>query len=329
MYEIVLGGWGNTKVCVRDRRQGPCLAQAAVPGIMEGLDTAVHVNLQREGDQLIITGSSMSAALTWKRYGSIQGAKYVGVMTGWGSAGEWDVCLPELPPPTHCGHVADTPNNKEYHLVGTLPNPDDDWTIDLHVKATNDAHVGLSKDSSFLTGANQMYEIVLGGWGNTKVCVRDRRQGPCLAQAAVPGIMEGLDTAVHVNLQREGDQLIITGSSMSAALTWKGYGSIQGAKYVGVMTGWGSAGEWDVCFPQLPPPTRCGHVADTPNNKEYHLVGTLPNPDDDWTIDLHVKATNDAHVGLSKDSSFLTGANQMYEIVLGGWGNTKVCVRDR
>merc|ERR1711998_421440 len=120
------------------------------------------------------------------------------------------------------------------------------------IRAANDAHVAISNDPSFPRGGGKVYEIVLGGWGNTVVCVREEQQGGCVAQQNVP-IMQGYDTSAHVTIARTGSDLTIarTGSDGATAhsLTYSSFGGISGTKYVGIMTGWGSTGSWDVCLP--------------------------------------------------------------------------------
>merc|ERR1712086_193437 len=136
-------------------------------------------------------------------------------------------------------------NQGPYQLVGELPDGDD-WEIEMDVKAKNDAHIGFSKTSNFPKGNNKMYELVLGGWGNSRVCLRQHQQGNCAANTN-QRIMQGYGTAAKVKIARSGNTMTISGGAMGSPLVYNNYGAISDAKYVGIMTGWGSTGTWDIC----------------------------------------------------------------------------------
>jgi len=140
-----------------------------------------------------------------------------------------------------------TGNDKKYKLAGEIPGDvNGDWEFELDVSAKNDAHVAISTSSDFPMGDNKMYELVLGGWGNSRVCIRKQQQGKCSANENTK-ILQGYNTQSKLIFKRTGSTLSISGGAMKDPLVWNDYGTIKDAKYIGIMTGWGSTGTWNVC----------------------------------------------------------------------------------
>jgi len=60
--------------------------------------------------------------------------------------------------------------------------------LDFEVKAQHDAHVAFTSGPSDDT---PLYEIFLGGWGNSKCALRLNKEKPDVAEAAVEGAVNG------------------------------------------------------------------------------------------------------------------------------------------
>ena len=69
-----------------------------------------------------------------------------------------------------------------YHLVVANKN-----SLMFSLKACSDGHVGLSEIPG-LSSLN-MYEVVIGGWTNTKSVIRRARQGKIEVEAQTPDIL--------------------------------------------------------------------------------------------------------------------------------------------
>ena len=111
--------------------------------------------------------------------------------------------------------------------------------------ATNDAHIGLFVEPSLEAS---MYEIVLGGWGNTKSAIRKSSQGSNVVE--VDGAICDPDEYVTVTVS------IVNGDTIRVALgddpnanifmTWEDPVPHWKVNYIAVMTGWGSTGLWQL-----------------------------------------------------------------------------------
>ncbi|XP_013382094.1 uncharacterized protein 5 [Lingula anatina] len=81
-----------------------------------------------------------------------------------------------------------SPNKYNYKVVKYI-GANDTW-VPFVVRSCGDVHIALhptkNVSSKFQTEA---YEIVLGGWGDQKSCIRKKLQGSCLASAKTPGIV--------------------------------------------------------------------------------------------------------------------------------------------
>lgn len=64
--------------------------------------------------------------------------------------------------------------------------PNSSGLVQFRVRAPNDAHIALSPAAS---EATPMYEVFIGGWGNSKSCIRKNRTKPDVAEASTPGYL--------------------------------------------------------------------------------------------------------------------------------------------
>lgn len=64
--------------------------------------------------------------------------------------------------------------------------PNSSGIVQFRVKAANDAHIALSTAAAEV---DPMYEVYIGGWGNTKSIIRKNRSKPDVAEVPTPGIL--------------------------------------------------------------------------------------------------------------------------------------------
>ncbi|XP_076667444.1 uncharacterized protein LOC143368523 isoform X4 [Andrena cerasifolii] len=124
--------------------------------------------------------------------------------------------------------------------------------LQFRVKAGNDAHVALT------TGPQEgdpMYEVFIGGWGNSKSVIRKNRTKPDVAESETPGILSADQSRGFWIRWSDGVLSVGKEGEPSAFLTYADPDPF-GIGYFGVCTGWGSSGEWLIedTNPSAPPP---------------------------------------------------------------------------
>lgn len=147
----------------------------------------------------------------------------------------------------HCQKGKDlvqTPNEYLYKDLTDL-----DLSIDLlqsvvfYVRACNDAHIGLFK-SRPSPKINSFYEIVIGGWGNTKSVIRDRRQRK--PKVEHNGNMLNCNVYRQFWISWQGQRLKV---GQGNELYKKTFMELNmrfnyDVRYVAITTGFGSEGNW-------------------------------------------------------------------------------------
>ena len=129
--------------------------------------------------------------------------------------------------------------NYESSLFKTLK---EDKAIVFTVRAKNDAHLGFFSESQ-----EKFYEIVIGGWSNTKSVIRRIIPFPVVDydEIATPNILNANEDRPFWADARNG--LIRFGSGHvignDIILSWQDNQPLN-PSYVGFMTGWGSSGIW-------------------------------------------------------------------------------------
>ena len=113
------------------------------------------------------------------------------------------------------------------------------------VQAGNDAHVGFFSDAA---DSGEVYEIVISGWGNQQSVIRECNQCPNQVTVATPGLLDGNSPTSFWADAVDGLVRLGTGSDVgeNTLMQWQDPAHHE-AVYVGVMTGWGSDGQWNVC----------------------------------------------------------------------------------
>ncbi|KDR23720.1 C3 and PZP-like alpha-2-macroglobulin domain-containing protein 8 [Zootermopsis nevadensis] len=225
MYEIFIGGWGNSKTAIRRNRQKPDKALADTPDILSDAEyrgfwirwTGGSVAVGKEGE--------VTPFATWDDPEPF-GIGYYGICTGWGASGSWLI---------EGGAEITTVDNLEYSY-----RPVPEGALHIEVRAPSNAHIAL-------TSANHetepMYEILLGGWENTASVIRYNRQKPDKVRVDTPGLLTNSDYSRffiewkngHLKVKKNGSVLI----------EWQDPSPF-GISHFGVRTAWGAQGHWRV-----------------------------------------------------------------------------------
>jgi hypothetical protein len=177
MYEIVIGGWGNTKTVIRKQSQGPELCSANKGIALPDTRSTFAVALDETNGKIVVSQNN-NVILECKDPKFPKKLKYYDFST-WNKPIRYWLSDPNtqgLPPVTQCIQVNYGAQFGKY--LTWRPN----WniaekgvrTIKFDAQANNDIHVSFSNS---LGTTVPMYEIVIGGWGNTKSVVRRQSQG--------------------------------------------------------------------------------------------------------------------------------------------------------
>ncbi|XP_046325976.2 uncharacterized protein LOC124110679 [Haliotis rufescens] len=247
MYEIVLGGFSNTRSIIRNSRQGTNRVETFHSPLSSTEFRDFWISW--EGGVISVgTGTTVGAGqfMTWTDPAPYD-VNYLAVTTGFGSSGSWqfdsDGGMSSRAP---VAGVA-TDNVYQYKSVTTrgvrltqrrncIP------ALVFWLRASNDAHIALVANDGDTD--NNMYEIVIGGLSNTKSVIRESKQGTNEA------------FALHKPLSP--DQHLPFWISYDNGLVAVGYGVTVGRRefmswtdatpnnvgYVSITTGFGSDGHW-------------------------------------------------------------------------------------
>ena len=151
--------------------------------------------------------------------------------------------------------------------------------VHFTVRAPNDAHIGFFSDRK---ATDELYEVVLSGWGNTQSVIRESSQGANQVVHRTPGLLSRsvekqfwASAEGGLVLVGEGDEL-----GKRVLMKWQDPNPHE-AVFVGVMTGWGATGVWSVCFDgsaDAAAPGQCKNAYDE---------GSLPPPWADFVSCSH------------------------------------------
>ncbi|XP_033127356.1 uncharacterized protein LOC117125080 [Anneissia japonica] len=303
MYEIVIGGWGDTKSVIRRCKQ--CANLVSYDRSSGFLDQNEYRRfwIQFVDGEIAVGYIGEVAFMTYQDPNPLD-ISYVGYSTGWGSSGSFQFC------DIDCTYSS---TDLQYKYRYNLPRvPNTVGRFEFSVKASNDVHIALSAQRRDL---NAMYEIVIGGWSDTKSVIRRCKQcGNLASHDRRSGFLEA-DEYRHFWIEFV-DGLISVGYFGEVAFMMYQDPKPLNVNYVGYSTGWGSNGRFRFCD------IGCLHSV---TDDQYRYRYNLPRvPDDVTRFEFSVRASNDVHIALSSQNRDL---NSMYEIVIGGWGNTRSVIR--
>ncbi|XP_019613501.1 PREDICTED: thyroid peroxidase-like [Branchiostoma belcheri] len=114
----------------------------------------------------------------------------------------------------------------------------------FQVSAYKAAHIGLSPENHDVTN---MYEIVIGGWSNTKSAIRLGKQGETRALVSTPGIISATEYRTFwINLAPDGTISVGKGGVSQPFMSWRDPNPIR-VSYAGYSTRSGATGRWKFC----------------------------------------------------------------------------------
>jgi hypothetical protein len=340
MYEIVLGGWGNSGSEIRRESRGGGAANRGLgfpsPGVLADywvlIDRDRHLVSAGYGTQ---PGANVIINYTDDQF--IGGARYF-------SFSSWD-------------HPVDYSNIESRDLQGVnfaTPGPaqagtyeshsdhggyyawSDDWAMPsagkgvllFKANAQNDITVAISPVKQV---TKPMYEIILGGWGNGGSGIRRASQGGILANRGLGFPSPGVSADYWVLIDRDR-HLVSAGygtqPGANVIINYTDDQFIGGARYF-------SFSSWDhpVDYSNIesrdlqginiatPGPAQAGTYESHSDHGGYYAWS------DDWAMPsagkgvllFKANAQNDITVAISPVKQV---TKPMYEIVLGGWGNS-------
>ncbi|XP_072945871.1 uncharacterized protein [Epargyreus clarus] len=243
MYEVMIGGWGNTKSVIRKNKTKPDKVEIETPNIVNGgefrgfwvrWDGGV-VSAGREGEAIPF--------ISWTDPEPFP-VGFVGVCTGWGATGSWKI---------EEGAEFDTPDKLEYRF-----GPVAAGSLELNYRGPHNCHVCLTSGPAEV---DPMYEIILGGWENTQSVIRYCRQKPDKVTVPTPGLMNANEFRRFIIEWKCGRLAVRDGTTGQVIMEWVDPAPFP-VTHFGVRTGYGARGNWRILHfaragaasQQLPPP---------------------------------------------------------------------------
>lgn len=91
MVEVFLGGWKNTKSVIRKNRNKPDVVEVDTPGILNaGEFRGFWIRWTHDGIITVGREDEAAAFMSWEDPDRVP-FQYVGVCTGWGATGCWQI----------------------------------------------------------------------------------------------------------------------------------------------------------------------------------------------------------------------------------------------
>jgi hypothetical protein len=139
-----------------------------------------------------------------------------------------------------------TPNAYSYHRVSrygiTCAGKD---YVTFRVRACNDAHLALM---TYDRDNGPLYEIVIGGWGNGKCCMRKGKQGHCYRE--YHGRVLSCSSYNYFWVGWGGSRIRLgRGTTYGSSTLLDFPDSSYRVNYLAVSTGWGATGSWEFSNP--------------------------------------------------------------------------------
>ncbi|XP_052061188.1 uncharacterized protein LOC127701337 [Mytilus californianus] len=136
-----------------------------------------------------------------------------------------------------------TPNKQEYIILSNLGITLSHESISFKVKARSDVHFALISGN---TENDQLYEIAIGGWRNTKSVIRTSKQGDPVDSKHGTFLDDGVFKVFSISWY--GDTINVgNGEDVVAGtifLTWTNSDGLGPILNAGFYTAFGSTGEW-------------------------------------------------------------------------------------
>ncbi|XP_015586318.1 uncharacterized protein LOC107263519 isoform X1 [Cephus cinctus] len=230
MYEVFIGGWGNSKSVIRKNRSKPEVAEVETPGILTA-DEFRGFWIRWDGGNITVGKEGEGSPFLSYQDPEPFGIGYFGVCTGWGATGEWLI---------EGRKTLRTPDELSYKF-----HPVRSGAVSIEVKAKSNAHIALTNAKG---ETSPMYEIMIGGWENSASVIRYNRTQPDKVRVDTKGILNSNEYKKFSISWLDGHIVVKTGNqSGPVLLDWHDPNPI-GVSYIGVRTGWGSTGNWNLRF---------------------------------------------------------------------------------
>ncbi|XP_071084712.1 uncharacterized protein [Haliotis cracherodii] len=315
IYEVVIGGWGNTQSVIRTGMQHTNRVTVRHTPLSATQFRDFWISWEN-GVISVGAGTEVGVGrfMSW-RDPSPHAVRFIAVSTGWGSTGQWQFAL--------SSDVSLATNTvyryQSLHNLGVDLAPGA-TSFTFKVRASNDAHLALLRDDG-VTDQN-IYEVVIGGWGNTQSVIRTGMQHANRVTVRHTPLSASKFRDFWISWEN-GVISVGAGTEVGVGrfMSWRDP-SPHTVRFIAVSTGWGSTGLWQ--FERILPLV----CLETANDYHYHSLhdrGFHLNGRTSFTF--WVKTTNDAHIALLRNKGDYD--QNMYEIVIGGWRNTQSVIRDR
>ncbi|XP_047022434.1 uncharacterized protein LOC124631846 isoform X1 [Helicoverpa zea] len=227
MIEVFLGGWGNTKSVIRRNRTKPDKVEIETAGILNGGEFR---GFWLRWDGGIISAGREGEAIPFLSWADPEPfpIAFVGVCTGWGATGTWKI---------EDGAEFNTPDQLEYKFGPVVSG-----SLSFEFRGPHNCHVALTPAPGEV---DPMYEIMIGGWENTKSVIRHCRQKPDKVEVPTPGIMNPNEFRKFLIEWRCGRVIVRDGESGMVIMEWVDPTPFS-ITHFGVRTGWGARGQWRI-----------------------------------------------------------------------------------
>ncbi|GBP45177.1 C3 and PZP-like alpha-2-macroglobulin domain-containing protein 8 [Eumeta japonica] len=227
MYEIFIGGWGNTKSVIRRNRTKPDKVEIETPNVLNGGEFR---GFWVRWDGGVVSAGRENEALpfiSWQDPDPFP-VSFIGFCTGWGASGTWKV---------EDGQEFSTPDKIEY-----LFRPVMNGMLELEFRGPHDCHVCLTRAPA---DVDPVYEIMIGGWQNTQSVIRHNRAKPDKVTAPTPGIADPNEFKKFLIQWNNGRLLVRDGATGQTFMEWTDPAPFP-VTHFGVRTGWGARGQWRI-----------------------------------------------------------------------------------
>ncbi|XP_047984468.1 beta-1,3-glucan-binding protein-like isoform X2 [Leguminivora glycinivorella] len=233
---IIIGGWSNKKSVIRKHVCNILQKdEAQTPQILNNKEFREFWLQWDNGNVLVGREGEAAPFLVWQDPDPMTVA-YVGVRTTLGSTGNWVLASGS----NKGGDSIDvaTPNDEKWQFFPIMGD-----SLTIKVRASNDANIGLS---SHPRETDPLYEVILGGWSNTKSVIRKHCcMNPDKAVSQTNGILNsGESRGFWLNWDK-GNFMAGREGETNPFILWQDPDPAPVA-FIGVHTGFGSTGVWDI-----------------------------------------------------------------------------------
>ncbi|KAG5870298.1 hypothetical protein JTB14_018095 [Gonioctena quinquepunctata] len=300
--------------------------QADTPNILDPEDFLCFW-IRWKGPNITVGKEHEKAFLDWTDKEEVT-ILYAGICTGLGATGLWiiDSPLDYVFSPVHATFSEtklETEDKLEYKFF-----PNSTGIFQFKVKATNDATIALTTKPE---KSNPMYEIIIGGWGNTSSAIRKNKTKPDVVVVETKDILDDKEFRGFWIIWQNKHILVGKENEVKSFLSWTDV-EVVDIQYVGVCTAYGATGSWSLQTVKDP------EIVDQPHHKFIPITVVFIQPDLETKENLgynffsnasglfkfKVKAPNDAHIALT---TVAAEHDPMFEIFIGCDKGTKSVIR--